>query len=120
MAIAIATVSAQQALAFPQNAVAQLVSVTTPVSASSCNTIITTQAYTLAPGTFAAFPFNNPLINTQTQIVATIVSYGSQQGSPALSLSGQETGVVWLTVTNNDPVNSLNSTVQIAVLIYQV
>jgi hypothetical protein len=112
------TVQAQQALAVTQVTVSQATSVTEPVTGASCNTLITTQSYSLASSGAASFSFINPLISNNTAISATIASSSSTGGNPSLTLSGQEPHTIWLTVTNQDPVNTFSGTLNIPVLIF--
>lgn len=112
------TVQAQQALAVTQVAITQATSVTGPVTGASCNTLITTQSYSLAASGAASFSFTNPLISTNTAVSATIASSSSTAANASLTLSGQEESVIWLTVTNKDPVTTFNGTLAIPVLIF--
>lgn len=113
------TVQSQQALGTTQIAISQSSSVTGPVTGANCNTIITTQSYSLPASGAASFSFTNPLISANTTTVSAIIaSSSSTSGNPSLTLSGQENHVIWLTVTNQDPVNTFSGTLTIPVLVF--
>ena len=112
------TVQAQQALAFSQVTINQATSVTGAVSGTGCNSLITTQTYSLPASGAASFSFSNPLISPNTTVTATIASSSASSGKPSLTLSGQQNNIIWLTITNQDSVNTLNGTMSIPVLIF--
>jgi hypothetical protein len=112
------TVQAQQALAVTQANLSQTVSVTGAVTGSGCNSLITTQSYNLPASGAASFSFTNPLISANTTVSAILATSSSTSGNPSLTLSGQENHVIWLTVTNQDPVNTFSGTLTIPVLVF--
>lgn len=113
------TVESQQSLAVTQVSINQATSVTGPVTATGCNTLITTQSYSLASSGAASFSFTNPLISNNTTVSAIISGSSSSTGNPSLTLSGQEQHTIWLTVTNQDPVNTFSGTLTIPVLVFR-
>ena len=118
MATQLLTVGAQQALIVPQTTLIQSPSVTGAVQGLTCNSLITTATYTLGPSGAASFPFDNPLISSSTTVSGIIVDSSSADGNPALSLSGQSTGSIWVTVTNEAGV-PMNGFLDIGLLVFQ-
>lgn len=120
MAASFVTIGSQQALAIPSASVTQSTNTSTSVSATGCNTLITTQTFTNSPGSGASFAYINPLISSTTNVSAIISSSSSLNGTPSLTLSGQSTGTVFVTITNQSQSVSMNGTLGISVLVYQV
>jgi hypothetical protein len=114
------TIGAQQALAIASASLSQSTSPTGTVSGTGCNALITTQTFTNGPGTAVSFAYTNPLISNTTDVSAIIASASSSSGNPSLTLSGQSTGAVYFTITNESPSVSMNGTLGISVLVYHL
>lgn len=120
MSASFITIGAQQALNVTSASITQSTSSTGTVSGTGCNTLITTQTFTNGPGISSSFAYVNPLISGTTDISAIITSSSSLNGAPSLTLSGQSTGTVFVTVTNQSQSVAMNGTLGISVLVYQV
>lgn len=113
-------VPAQLALSTTATAINQVTNATNPVDATGYgNVVITTQVFTNAPAESATFQYNCSLIGSSTIVIANILNYSSASGNPALTLSGQTNGIIYVTITNNHPTQALNGSFTIAVLVYQ-
>jgi hypothetical protein len=112
------TVGAQQALFIAQQGVNQVGGVTAAVTSNFCNTLINTDTYTGAAGTSWTFPYESTLIGDGTIVSCVLTQNNGTTGNPVVSISGQNPGVTYITVTNNHPTDSLNGNLAIAALVY--
>lgn len=117
IAAAIAPGDGVSSILSDKGTVTQSTSITTGVTLSNLNGVVTTVSSTLAADTEATFTVTNTKVTTTSNIMLTAVYPAASAGTPVVQVGAVANGSFTVVITNVNPTNALNAALKIGFLV---